>query len=141
MNKLVMPAALLAACLGSTVALAQTDTQTTTTETTPSGTTQTTTTQSNDGYTQYRRTITTTKHYSAGAFTAPSGFAYRRYELGQRVDGELLGTDYVLTRYGDYGLDAPPSAGLVWIRVGDDALLVDRQSGEVVQSDYGLFSD
>ena len=114
--------------------------KTTTTEATPDGTVQTTTMQSNDGYKQYRRTITTTKHYDAGAFVAPSGYTYTRYELGQRVNGELLGKNYTLSSYGDYALQVPPS-GLEWIRVGDDALLVDRNTGEVVQSDYGLFSN
>jgi Ni/Co efflux regulator RcnB len=139
MNKLILPATALAVCLGSSVAFAQTDTEkSTTTETTPAGTTQTTTMQSNDGYKQYRRTITTTKHYNAGVFMAPSGYTYTRYAIGQRVNGDLLGNDYVLNSYGDYSLQAPPT-GLTWIRVGDDALLVDRNTGEVVESDYGLF--
>jgi len=139
MKKLMLPAAALATCLCSSAAFAQDDAvKTTTTESTPDGTVQTTTMQSNDGYKQYRRTITTTKHYDAGAFVAPSGYTYTRYELGQRVNGELLGKNYTLTSYGNYALEAPPS-GLEWIRVGDDALLVDRNTGEVVQSDYGLF--
>jgi Ni/Co efflux regulator RcnB len=141
MKKYILPTAALAVCLGSTLAFAQTDTdKTTTTMSTPAGTEQTTTTteNSNDGYAQYRRTITTKKHYDAGAFMAPSGYTYSRYALGQRVNSELLGTNYVLSSYGDYALDAPPS-GLVWIRVGSDALLVDQKSGEVVETDYGLF--
>jgi Ni/Co efflux regulator RcnB len=139
MNKFMLPATAIAVCLASAAAFAQSATEnTTTTETTPSGTTQTTTMQSNDGYQQYRRTITTTKHYDAGAFVAPSGYTYTRYAIGQHVKGDLLGNNYVLTGYGTYELQAPPS-GLTWIRVGDDALLVDRKTGEVVESDYGLF--
>jgi Ni/Co efflux regulator RcnB len=72
---------------------------------------------------------------------APSGYTYTRYSLGQRVNTELLGTTYVLSDYGNYALAAPPSSDLTWIRVGDDALLVDRNTGEVVQSDYGLFAN
>jgi Ni/Co efflux regulator RcnB len=141
MKTFMLPAVALAVCFASSAAFAQDDAvKTTTTEATPDGTVQTTTTQSNDGYKQYRRTITTTKHYNAGVFVAPPGYTYTRYELGQRVNGELLGKNYTLTSYGDYALQAPPS-GLEWIRVGDDALLVDTNSGEVVQSDYGLFSN
>ena len=44
----------------------------------------------------------------------------------------------VLTGYNNYALQAPPH-GLTWIRVGSDALLVDRKTGEVVETDYGLF--
>jgi Ni/Co efflux regulator RcnB len=141
MNKFMLPAVVLAACLGPTAAFAQKDTETTvTTQASPSDTMQTTTSRSNDGYKQYRRTITTTKHYDAGAFVAPRGYTYTRYVPGQHVNSELLGTSYMLTSYGDYALEAPPS-GLKWIRVGNDALLVDPSTGEVVQSDYGLFGN
>jgi Ni/Co efflux regulator RcnB len=138
MNKFILPATALAVCLASAAFAQSTTESSTTTESNPSGTTQTTTMQSNDGYKQYRRTITTTKHYDAGAFVAPSGYTYTRYAIGQHVKGDLLGEHYVLTSYGTYELQAPPS-GLTWIRVGDDALLVDRNTGEVVASDYGLF--
>ena len=140
MTKYMLPAAALAVCLGSSIAFAQVDkTTTTTTESSPDGSTQTTTMKTSDGYKQYRRTITTTKHYDAGAFVAPSGYTYSRYELGARVPAVLLADDgLLLTGYSTYALHTPPS-GLVWIRVGDDALLVDRKSGEVVQTDYDLF--
>jgi len=139
MNKYMLPAAALAVCFGSATAIAQDQTEkTTTTVASPSGSTETTTMESNDGYKQYRRTITTTKHYDAGAFVAPSGYTYTRYAIGQRVEGDLLGNNYVLSSYHNYALQAPPS-GLTWIREGDDALLVDRTTGEVVETDYGLF--
>jgi len=143
MKKYILPAAALAVCFGSTVAFAQSETEkATTTMSTPDGSTQTTTTttKSDDGgYTQYRRTITTKKHYDVGAFTAPSGYTYSRYDIGAHVPDELRGDDgLVLTGYSNYALQAPPH-GLTWIRVGGDALLVDRKTGEVVETDYGLF--
>jgi Ni/Co efflux regulator RcnB len=143
MKKYILPAAALAVCFGSTVAFAQSETdRTTTTMSSPEGSTQTTTdtTKSDDGgYTQYRRTITTKKHYDAGAFTAPSGYTYSRYAIGGHVPDELRGDDgLVLSGYSNYALQAPPH-GLTWIRVGSDALLVDRKTGEVVETDYGLF--
>jgi Ni/Co efflux regulator RcnB len=140
MNKYMLPAAALAVCLGSSAAFAQTDTEkTTTTVSSPDGTTQTTVMNTSDGYKQYRRTITTTKHYDAGTFVAPNGYTYSHYELGARMPAVLLSDDnLVLTGYSTYALSAPP-AGLTWIRVGNDALLVDRTTGEVVETDYGLF--
>jgi Ni/Co efflux regulator RcnB len=144
MNKYILPAAAIAVCLGSSIAIAQSDTQSTTTTTsTPSGDSQTTnsTTKTSDGYAQYRRTITTTKHYDAGTFAAPSGYTYSRYELGSRMPALLRNDDsLVLNGYATYALDAPPS-GLTWIRVGDDAMLVDRKTGEVVETDYDLFKN
>ncbi len=144
MNKYIVPAAALAVCLGSSGAFAQDDTdKTTTTVSSPSGDTQTTTstTKSSDGYAQYRRTITTTRHYNVGAFVGPTGYTYTRYDLGARVPPELRSDDsLVLTGYSTYDLKAPPS-GLSWVRVGDDALLVDRNTGEVVETDYDLFKN
>jgi Ni/Co efflux regulator RcnB len=142
MKKYILPAAALAVCFGSAVAFAQSESdKTTTTTSSPDGATQTTTstTNSNDGYTQYRRTITTKKHYNAGTFTAPDGYTYSRYELGAHVPDVVRSDDgLVLTGYSSYALQAPPH-GLTWIRVGNDALLVDRKTGEVVETDYGLF--
>ncbi len=141
MNKYMLPAAAIAVCLGSAIAFAQPDTdQTTTTVSSPSGDSQTTTTtKSSDGYTQYRRTITATRHYDDGAFIGPAGYTYSRYELGARMPAELLSDDsLVLTGYSTYDLKAPPH-GLTWVRVGDDAMLIDRKTGEVVETDYDLF--
>jgi Ni/Co efflux regulator RcnB len=142
MSKLMMSAAALALCLGTTAALAQTDTQTTReTVTTPTGTTQTTThtTTSDDGYAQYRKTVTSTKHYDAGAFTAPSGYTYSRFAVGDHVPSMLLGGTVALTDFSTYQLTSPP-AGTIWIRDGRDALLVDQSNGEVIQAQYSLFN-
>ena len=42
------------------------------------------------------------------------------------------------TYYGYYGLPYPPP-GTVWVRYGDDALLIDQYTGEIVEVIYGLF--
>jgi Ni/Co efflux regulator RcnB len=144
MKKIVMSSvAVLALGFGISGALAQTDVQkTTTTMAAPDGgvdKTTTTTTTSNDGYTQYRRTVTATKHYDAAAFVAPSGYTYTRFKVGDRVPSMLIGSG-PMTDYQTYALEAPPAAGLVWIRNGRDALLIDQSTGEVVQTDYGLFN-
>jgi Ni/Co efflux regulator RcnB len=141
MKNLIVPAA-LALVLGSTAAFAQADSEkSTTTVTQPDGSqdkTTTTTTTANDGYTQYRKTVTSKKHYNAAAFVAPSGFTVTRFSTGQRVPSVLLSGGTVLSNYTDYALVAPPN-GLTWIRVGNDALLVDSNTGEVIQADYDLF--
>jgi Ni/Co efflux regulator RcnB len=147
-NTLMISVAVLALGLGATGAMAQADThgqsdrhETTTTTTTavPMGTSQTTTTTNNDGYKEYRRSVTVTHHYHLAAFVAPSGYSYTRYDLGQRVPATLIAQPYEL-QYGDYGLQSPP-AELAWVRVGNDALLVNRRDGEVVQTQYGIFTN
>jgi Ni/Co efflux regulator RcnB len=131
MSKLLMSAAALALCVGTSAAFAQADTSTTReTTTTPAGTTQTTThtETSNDGYTQYRKTVTSTKHYDAGAFMAPSGYTYQKFAVGDHVSPLLMHGNVALTDFQTYQLD------------GNDALLVDTNTGEVIQAQYGLFS-
>ncbi len=141
-NKLMISVAVLALGLGATGALAQDSEQkTTTTVATPAGTSQTTTTTGtdSDGYTKYRRSVTVTKHYHEAAFVPPTGYTYTRYDLGQRVPTTLITTPYEL-KYSAYDLQAPPE-GLTWVRVGNDALLVSRRDGEVVQTEYGIFTN
>ena len=46
--------------------------------------------------------------------------------------------DYWISDFALYGL-MEPWPGYEWIRVGDDALLVDIETGEVIRVEYGLF--
>jgi Ni/Co efflux regulator RcnB len=140
MNKFLMSASAIALCLGSSTAFAQDSEKTTTTVSSPSGMTETTTTRTSDGYKRYVRTITATKHYNTDVFMGPPGYVYTRYTIGDRAPSALLGGHYTLVKYSSYGLESPPE-GLTWIRAGDDALLVDSKTGEVVQTDYSLFSN
>jgi Ni/Co efflux regulator RcnB len=141
MTKFLMSASAIALCLGSVAAFAQDNEKaTTTTVSSPSGMTETTTTKTSDGYKRYVRTITATKHYNTSVFMGPPGYSYTRYTIGDRAPSMLLGGRYTLVKYSTYGLEAPPN-GLTWIRVGDDALLLDGKTGEVVQTDYSLFSN
>jgi Ni/Co efflux regulator RcnB len=144
MYKFITAASALAMCIGVTAAIAQPDGQTqqsTTVVQTPSGTdkTTTTTTTGNDGYVQYRKTVTSKKHYDAAAFVAPSGYTYTRFAVGDHVPAPLMTGNVTLNDYQSYALEAPPN-GLSWIRNGRDALLIDPNTGEVVQADYGLFN-
>lgn len=140
MKNLLTTTAVLALLAGTSAAFAQ-STETTTTQS-PDSTTQTTVTKSTDAdgdYTQYRKTVTSTRHFDAGAWTAPSGVTVRHYTLGERLPNGLLDSHYELNDYGTYELVAPPS-GTVWVRVGSDAFLVRSDTGEVIQSDYGVFN-
>jgi Ni/Co efflux regulator RcnB len=138
MNKLILPAA-AAFALSLGAAAAQTESQTTTVQSSPDSQTTTTTTERNGAYGTYRKTVTSTKRYDVGTFVAPSGYTYSRYSIGERVPQVLITTpNLVLGDYSTYRLDEPPE-GLEWIRVGNDALLVSRSTGEVIQTDYDLF--
>ncbi|HVZ13797.1 MAG TPA: RcnB family protein [Bauldia sp.] len=138
MNRLMISAAAAALCVGMSAAYAQDQTTTTTTVDTPSATTTTRTTEGTDEYGNFRKTVTSTKRYHAAAWEAPSGVTYRRFTVGQHVPDAMLADSVQLNNYQDYALVTPPP-GLIWIRDGKDALLVDNRTGEVIQADYDLF--
>jgi Ni/Co efflux regulator RcnB len=86
----------------------------------------------------YQRNVSAPRHFQAGSYRAPQGYSYRRWSWGQSLPAIYFGRDYWISDYASYGLFAPPH-GLVWVRFGPDALLIDEYSGEIVQVDYGLF--
>jgi Ni/Co efflux regulator RcnB len=85
-----------------------------------------------------RRNVQAQRHFSAGAYRQPQGYRQRHWSYGQRLPGGYYARNYWITDYLAYSLFAPPD-GLVWVRVGPDALLIDQYSGEIIQVDYGVF--
>jgi Ni/Co efflux regulator RcnB len=88
--------------------------------------------------TKYRRAETATHHFHAGDYRAPVGYAYRRYNIGERLEPAFYARDYWLADYATYALMAPPD-GYTWVRFGPDAMLIDENTGEVIQVQYGIF--
>jgi Ni/Co efflux regulator RcnB len=86
----------------------------------------------------YHRNIVATHRFHAGAYRAPHGYAYRRWTFGERLPAVYYAQDFWIGSYVDFGLMAPPD-GCVWVRFGPDALLIDEDTGEVVQAVYGVF--
>lgn len=78
------------------------------------------------------------RRYHANAWVAPRGFSYRRFGIGERIPALLLVSTYFLTDYALYGLESPDD-GYVWVRDGSDAVLVDQETGEVVEVEYDVF--
>lgn len=85
-----------------------------------------------------RRNITAQHHYHNGDYRAPQGYAYRRWSYGDRLPSIYFARDYWLGDYENFGLMDPPY-GYTWVRYGPDALLIDEDTGEVVQVVYGVF--
>jgi Ni/Co efflux regulator RcnB len=69
------------------------------------------------------------------------GFAYRPFIRGQRFPAFLLLTPYFIYNYYLYNLSVPPEPGVVWVRFGPDALLVNTYTGEVIDTAPGLFDE
>lgn len=61
----------------------------------------------------------------------------RSWSFGDYLPGGWYSTAYYLDWY-RYGLPNPP-VGCEWVRVGDNAILVDVWSGQVLSVYYDLF--
>jgi Ni/Co efflux regulator RcnB len=75
------------------------------------------------------------RHHRRGytVYVAPRrDWRYRRVNVGYRLSPEFYGSRYYFNDYGAYGL-RPPGHHLRWIRYGDDLLLVNTRTGQVVQ--------
>lgn len=68
------------------------------------------------------------RHY----WRPPSGFYVRAWGYGDYLPRSWYGGDYWVVDPWRYDLPLPPP-GFDWVRVGDDAVLVDRFSGRIVQ--------
>lgn len=78
------------------------------------------------------------RRYRISPYRPPVGFYVRRWGFGDILPRGWWGPTYRLSDWWAYGLPIPP-VGFEWVRVGDDALLVDAYSGRVVQVAPHLF--
>jgi Ni/Co efflux regulator RcnB len=85
-----------------------------------------------------RRSVQASRHFHNGNYRAPQGYHSRHWSHGDYLPRGYFVRSYWIGDFLAFGLFAPPD-GLVWVRVGNDALLIDRYSGEIVQVDYGVF--
>jgi Ni/Co efflux regulator RcnB len=86
----------------------------------------------------YHRTFSAPRRFHAPAYQRPSGWSYRRWTFGDILPSLYWSQRYWLSDYDSYDLPPPPP-GTTWVRYGDDALLIDRYSGEIVTVEYGVF--
>lgn len=89
-------------------------------------------------WSRYRHSGWSHRRFHHGAFHWPHGYHYRRWSYGEFLPNIFFATNYWLNDWRVYGLYAPPP-GLVWVRHGPDALLVDRYTGEIVRVRYNVF--
>ena len=90
-------------------------------------------------WSRYHRTFTAPRRFHAPSpYRRPPGWYYQRWTYGQILPSIFWGSSYWLNDWDDFGLMDPPP-GTVWVRYGDDALLIDRYTGEVIQVEYGVF--
>lgn len=88
--------------------------------------------------TSYHKNVTAERQYHFGSYNAPQGYAYHRYSYGDRLPQGYFAQSFWITNFLNFGLIAPPD-GYVWVRYGPDAVLIDEDTGEIVQVVYDQF--
>lgn len=86
----------------------------------------------------FHRSFRAPRRFHAPQYRRPSGWYYRRWAFGDILPSMFWARDYWLDDYEDYDLPPPPY-GAVWVRVGNDALLIDEDTGEVITVEYDVF--
>lgn len=86
----------------------------------------------------YQRNLYSPHRYHWQTYRQPPGWYHHRWGYGQRLPRAWFVHDYWIPNFIMFGLIAPPH-GYVWVRVGEDALLVDTETGEVIRVVYGVF--
>ena len=87
---------------------------------------------------KFRANITAPRRFHITAYVRPPGWYPHRWVFGEILPRAFFATDFVIVDFGTYGLMAPWD-GYEWVRYGDDALLIDIDTGEVIRVEYGLF--
>ena len=86
----------------------------------------------------YQHNFQAARSYKIGPYHRPAGWAARHWVFGQILPRAYWAPQYVLADYWLFGLEVPP-AGYEWVRVGNDAILVNIVNGEILQAEYGVF--
>jgi len=80
------------------------------------------------------------ERFQIGIYVVPRGYVQRSWRTGDWLPRGYWSdaARYELRNWWRYGLYDPPYWA-TWVRVGDDALLIDRGNGEVIDVVYDLF--
>ena len=92
----------------------------------------------NHAFDQLRRVLTAPHHFHHGFYHRPNGWYWHRWTYGEFLPFIFFEREYWIDDWDEFDLDDPPP-GTVWIRYGNDALLIDEDSGEVIEVVYGVF--
>jgi len=87
----------------------------------------------------YQHNFRAPRSFHIGPYSAPRGYAYRRWGYGDILPRAFWAPPYLIADYWLFGLEVAP-AGYEWVRYGPDALLVNTYTGQVLQVEYGVFA-
>ncbi len=92
----------------------------------------------NSAFDSLRRAVHASQRYHDGTYRRPSGWYEHTWNYGDFLPALFFADRYQIDDYDSFDLPDPPD-GTVWVRYGDDALLVDDETGEIIQVVYGIF--
>jgi Ni/Co efflux regulator RcnB len=87
---------------------------------------------------RFHRNFTAPRRFHINVYQRPRGWYSHRWVYGEILPSLFWASEFWLTDYYDFGLEPPPP-GTVWVRDGDDAILIDRFSGEIIEVAYNVF--
>jgi len=90
------------------------------------------------GFVDFHQNFNAPRRFHVGAYRRPPGWYPHRWAFGEYLPAPFWARDYWLMDYMDYALPPPPPYA-VWVRYGDDALLIDQDTGEIITVEYGVF--
>jgi Ni/Co efflux regulator RcnB len=90
------------------------------------------------GFRDYHRDFNASRRFNAPGYRRPAGWYDHRWSFGELLPSAFWARDYWLDDFQAYDLPPPPY-GAVWVRVGNDALLVDEDTGEIITVAYSVF--
>jgi Ni/Co efflux regulator RcnB len=86
----------------------------------------------------YQHNFQAARKFKIGPYHRPVGWAAHRWAFGQILPRAYFGASYLIADYWLFALEVPP-AGYEWVRDDTDALLVNTDSGEILQVEYDVF--
>lgn len=89
-------------------------------------------------FSAFHRNFNAPRRYRTSFYNRPRGWYAHRWTFGEILPSLFWSSNYWLNDYYDYSLQPPPP-GTVWVRDGEDALLIDRFSGEIIEVAYNIF--
>jgi len=87
----------------------------------------------------YQHNFSAARSYHIGPYRRPPGWTAHRWGYGEILPRAYWGAQYLIGDYWLFGLEVPP-VNYEWVRDGNDALLIDTNSGEILQVEYGVFA-
>jgi Ni/Co efflux regulator RcnB len=87
----------------------------------------------------YQHNYRAARSYHIGPYHHPEGWTAHRWGYGETLPRAYWAPQYLIGDYWLFGLEVPP-VGYEWVRDGNDALLIDTNTGQILQVEYGVFA-